>query len=81
MNEPYIAKSHNVTLDSDYSRWLDELSDRYEHAKKRAVVKVNAEKLLWNWQTGRDLVLRKAEERWGAGVVPFPSWCRIINLR
>jgi hypothetical protein len=27
------------------------------------------EKLLFNWQLGRDLVQKKAEERWGAGVV------------
>ena len=30
---------------------------------------MNAEKLLFNWQQGRDLVQKKAEERWGAGVV------------
>ena len=30
---------------------------------------MNAEKLLFNWQLGRDLVQKKAEERWGAGVV------------
>lgn len=35
----------------------------------KAAVKVNAEKLLFNWQLGRDLVQKKAEERWGAGVV------------
>lgn len=35
--------------------------------KIRAAVKVNSEKLLWNWQLGRDLVQRKAEERWGDG--------------
>ena len=30
---------------------------------------MNAEKLLFNWQLGRDLVQKKAEERWGSGVV------------
>ena len=30
---------------------------------------VNAEKLLFNWQLARDLVKKKAEERWGSGVV------------
>ena len=30
---------------------------------------MNGEKLLFNWQMGRDLVQKKAEERWGAGVV------------
>lgn len=27
------------------------------------------EQLLFNWQLGRDLVLRRAEEKWGKGVV------------
>lgn len=35
----------------------------------KAAVKVNGEKLLFNWQMGRDLVQKKAEERWGAGVL------------
>ena len=34
-----------------------------------AAVKVNAEQLLFNWQPGRDLVIRKAEEKWGSGIV------------
>ena len=38
-------------------------------AQVKAAVKVNAEKLLFNWQLGRDLVKKKAEEHWGAGVV------------
>ena len=38
-------------------------------AQVKAAVKVNAEKLLFNWQLGRDLLKKKAEEHWGAGVV------------
>ena len=38
-------------------------------AHERAVIKVNAEKLQFNWLLGRDLVRKKAEERWGSGVV------------
>lgn len=30
---------------------------------------VNTEQLFFNWQLGRDLVICKAEEKWGAGVV------------
>jgi hypothetical protein len=30
---------------------------------------VNGEKLLFNWQMGRNLVQKKAEVRWGAGIV------------
>ncbi|MBR4174755.1 MAG: DUF1016 domain-containing protein, partial [Lachnospiraceae bacterium] len=35
----------------------------------KAAVKVNSEQLLFNWQLGRDLVVRKAEEKWGTGIV------------
>lgn len=45
------------------------MKHRYRSAQVKAAVKVNAEKLLFNWQLGRDLVQKKAEERWGAGVV------------
>ena len=41
----------------------------YRSAQAKAAVKVNGEKLLFNWQMGRDLVQKKAEERWGSGVV------------
>ncbi len=67
--KPYITSSHDVTLDTDYNHWLDELGARYQQARIRTAVKVNSEKLLWNWQMGRDLVMRKAEEKWGTGIV------------
>lgn len=65
----YITRSHDVHLDSEYTQWLTELIGRYRRAQIKAAVKVNSEKLLWNWQTGRDLVRRKAEEKWGSGIV------------
>ena len=68
-SEPRIVKSHDVTLDAEYAEWIAEVKHRYRSAQVKAAVKVNAEKLLWNWQMGRDLVQKKAEERWGAGVV------------
>lgn len=68
-NEPCIVKSHNVKLDAEYAEWIAEVKHRYRSAQVKAAVKVNAEKLLWNWQMGRDLVQKKAEERWGAGIV------------
>ena len=67
--EPGIVKSHDVHIDADYADWIAEVKHRYRSAQVKAAVKVNAEKLLFNWQLGRDLVQKKAEERWGAGVV------------
>jgi len=64
-----MVSSHDIHLDTDYAEWIAEVKHRYRSAQVKAAVKVNAEKLLWNWQMGRDLVQKKAEERWGAGVV------------
>ena len=68
-DEPYVVKSHDIHIDSDYADWIADIKNRYRSAQVKAAVKVNAEKLLFNWQLGRDLVQKKAEERWGAGVV------------
>lgn len=67
--EPYIVKSHDIHIDNDYADWIADIKSRYRSAQVKVAVKVNAEKLLFNWQLGRDLVQKKAEERWGAGVV------------
>ena len=69
MQQPMMVSSHDVKLDAEYAEWIAEVKHRYRSAQVKAAVKVNAEKLLWNWQMGRDLVQKKAEERWGAGVV------------
>ena len=61
--------SHDVQLDVDYVSWITEIKRRYRAAQVKASVRVNSEKLLFNWELGRDLVQKKAEERWGAGVV------------
>lgn len=66
---PRIVKSHDIRIDGDYAEWIAELKYRYRSAQVKASVRVNAEKLLFNWELGRDLVQKKAEERWGAGVV------------
>ena len=67
--EPYIVKSHDIHIDADYADWIADIKSRYRSAQVKAAIKVNAEKLLFNWQLGRDLVQKKAEERWGTGVV------------
>lgn len=67
--EPSMVSSHDIHIDGDYAEWIAEVKHRYRTAQIKAAVKVNAEKLLFNWQLGRDLVQKKAEERWGSGVV------------
>jgi predicted nuclease of restriction endonuclease-like (RecB) superfamily len=68
-DKPKIVKSHDVNIDKEYMQWLGEVKARYRSAQIKAKVHVCAEQLLFNWQLGRDLVQKKAEERWGSGVV------------
>ncbi len=66
---PYIVRGKDFRIDSDYSSWLSEIILRYRSAQVKATFRVNEEKLRFNWSIGRDLVMCKAEERWGSGVV------------
>lgn len=67
--KPHFASSQNIHIDEAYVSWIEELKGRYQKAQIKSAVKVNSEQLLFNWQLGRDLVVRRAEEHWGAGVV------------
>ena len=69
MNKPMVVKIHDVNMDQEYVQWIAELKVRYRSAQSKAAVRVNAEQLMFNWELGRDLVLKKAEQRWGSGVV------------
>jgi predicted nuclease of restriction endonuclease-like (RecB) superfamily len=64
-----IVTSHDVTIDKEYVQWINDIKKRYRKAQIKTAIKVNSEQLLFNWQLGRDLVLRRAEEKWGKGVV------------
>ena len=67
--KPRMVKSHDINLDSDYVNWIHDVKQRYISTQIKAAVKVNTERLYFNWQLGRDLVERKAEEKWGKGIV------------
>ncbi len=68
-NKLGLVTSNDVRLDKDYVQWIYELKQRFRNSQIKAAVKVNSEQLLFNWQLGRDLVVRKAEEKWGTGIV------------
>lgn len=63
-----MGKSITI-LDKEYKDWILDLSQRYRRSQIKAAVKVNVEKLLFNWQLGRDIVEMHIEERWGEKVV------------
>ena len=68
-NKPELVTTQDVKLDSEYVQWIHEIKQRYRNSQIKAAVKVNSEQLLFNWQLGSDLVTRKAEEKWGTGIV------------
>lgn len=67
--KPIIINSHDVNCDAEYTVWVEDLKQSYRIAQANAVLKTNFEKLKWHWNMGGELVTRKAEERWGSGVV------------
>lgn len=68
-NDPHFVRVKDFRIDADYATWVSEIKRRYHSAQINAAVRVNTEKLRFNWSVGRDLVIRKAEEKWGGGVV------------
>ena len=66
---PRMVKSHDIHLDAGYAVWIQDVKKRFRNTQIKAAVRVNSEQLLFNWELGRDLVERKAEEKWGSGIV------------
>ena len=67
--KPTIVHSHDIHLDSEYVQWLCEIKQRYQKIQIKTAIKVNSEQLLFYWQLGRDLDIRKATEKWGSGII------------
>lgn len=68
-NKPYFVTSKNFHGDKDYIEWLKEIKNRYKTIRNRVALQANYGALEFNWLLGRDIVQKKAESRWGAGVV------------
>ena len=63
-----MSKNINI-LDHEYRNWVKTLAARYRSSQIKAAVKVNSEKLFFNWLLGRDIVEMHVEERWGESVI------------
>ena len=53
-------------MDKDYQQWIQDLCKRYSQSQIKAAVKVNQEMLIYYWSVGHDIVILKAESRWGS---------------
>lgn len=69
IDRPHFVKSHDFHGDSEYIAWIQEIKSRYQRIRSRIALQTNYGALEFNWLLGRDLVEKKAEQHWGAGVV------------
>lgn len=58
-----------IVNDSEYSTWFEELKTRYKKSQIKAAVKVNSELLEFYWSLGHDIAAKKAEQKWGSGII------------
>ncbi len=56
-----------IKTDTGYSRWIQELKERYRCSQIKAAIQVNQEMLRFYWSLGRDIVARNAENIYGSG--------------
>ena len=56
-----------IKTDAEYSRWIQELKERYRRSQIKAATQVNREMLRFYWSLGRDIVARDAENIYGSG--------------
>lgn len=52
-----------------YADWLAELKNRIHRAQQHTILAVNRELVLLYWQIGRDILVRQADQGWGAKVI------------
>ena len=62
-----------IKTDAEYSRWIQELKERYRRSQIKAATQVNREMLRFYWSLGRDIVARDAENVYGSGFFKFFS--------
>lgn len=62
-----LRMSRLIKTDAEYSKWIQELKDRYRRNQIKAATQVNREMLRFYWSLGRDIVARDAENVYGSG--------------
>ena len=66
---PEFVKRDSIIADKEYVEWLSDVKARFRRSQIKASVRVNISMLEFYWSIGRDLLVMRAEQRWGAGVV------------
>ena len=68
--EKPIFVNRDLSIPSaEYKKWIGELTKRYKQSQVKAAIKVNEGMLRFYWSLGRDIMLMKAEAKWGTSVL------------
>lgn len=68
--EQPIFVNRDLSIPSaEYKKWIGELTKRYKQSQVKAAIKVNESMLRFYWSLGRDIMLMKAEAKWGTSVL------------
>ncbi len=59
--------SNLIKTDAGYSRWIQELKERYLRSQIKAAAQENCEMLRFYWSLDCDIVARDAENVYGSG--------------
>lgn len=62
-----------VTIDHEYSTWIDEIVSRYELRRAIASSKANEQLLRFYWSLGEDIAKRRVVSKWGDGIIATMS--------
>lgn len=62
----FVYRSAEI-FGKEYSYFLSRLKDRYRNAQIKTAVRINTEMLKFYWQLGHDILLLKADDKWGSG--------------
>lgn len=62
-----------ITIDNEYSKWIDDIAQRYEQRRTIAATMANEQLLRFYWSVGEDIVRKKAVSKWGDGIIATMS--------
>ncbi|MCM2358035.1 MAG: PDDEXK nuclease domain-containing protein [Geobacteraceae bacterium] len=62
-----------ITVNKDYRAWLAEIKLKIRNVQIKAVLKVNAELLVFYWELGEDIVAKQSTAQWGDGFLQHLS--------
>lgn len=67
MDKPIFVYRDGMLSDENYVAWLADVKARFRKSQIKASVQVNTSMLQFYWSLGRDIVVMKAESKWGTG--------------